>query len=56
MAINKVLIRTDQEIDQQIDKAHETNGKLFGMTYEQGVIAALEWITESGLEKPIEDE
>lgn len=48
----------DSEIYNQIDAAKdaiENGGKYFGMTYEDGVKAALEWIL-TGQDKPMEDE
>jgi len=48
---------TESEINQQIDKAAETetSSKYPSMTYEQGVRAALEWVLY-GEEPPMEDE
>lgn len=48
---------TNAEINEQIALSIETDGKLFGMTYEQGVREALEWVLGLTEEKPIpEDE
>ena len=46
------------EIFEQIDKASELieqDGKYFGMTYEQGIKDALEWVSGYVENKPIED-
>lgn len=43
-------MKTKEEINKQIDIAQERreNGEgYFGMTYEEGVMAALEWVIES---------
>lgn len=34
----------NEKIQQQIDEAISTDGKFPGMTYEEGVRAALEWV------------
>lgn len=46
-------MKTEQEITQMIDEAYSNDGKFSGMTYEQGVVAALEWVM--GEENPLED-
>ena len=50
--------RTKEEIDEQVNRAHETaeDSRYFGMTFEQGVIAAIEWILGETDELPMEDE
>ena len=39
-----IMITDEKIIEAQIDRAAETEGELFGMSYEQGVRDALEWI------------
>lgn len=38
------MITDEKRIYQEIDKATENEGKYHGMSYEQGVIDALNWI------------
>ena len=45
---------TYKQIEDMIDRAIATDGKLHGMTYEQGVRAALEWVQEWYDEGPID--
>jgi len=50
-------MRTKEEINEQLDKAENAlvSGEgYFGMTYEAGVKAAIEWIMGDVDEKPIE--
>lgn len=49
--------RTQEEIDQQNDKAAETedNSKYPGMSYEAGVRATLDWVTGQSEEQPMEE-
>jgi len=49
--------RTQEEINQQTDKAAETedNSKYPGMSYEAGVRAALDWVTGQSEEQPMEE-
>ena len=42
---------TEEEIQQQIDDSYESNN--FGMSYEEGVRYALEWVL-SGEDAPID--
>lgn len=52
-------MRTALEIEDQIgeaqDKIAEGGSNWPGMTYEEGVAAALLWVTEDRDEKPMED-
>lgn len=52
--------RTQEEIHRQVELANEqidqNTSKYFGMTYEEGVRDALEWMTGELDEKPMEDE
>lgn len=51
--------RTDAEIDDQMNLALESqdNGTRWpGMSYEDGVDAALRWVTGQSEDKPMEDE
>ena len=43
---------TDAEIQEQIDASYESD--MYGMSYEEGVRYALEWVL-GGDDKPIED-
>ncbi len=51
---------TDVEIDEQLNKAYEQEekggSKWPGMSYEQGVRTAIDWITGNTDELPIEDD
>lgn len=47
---------TQDQIDEQINLAYETDGKLWGASYEQGVRAAIEWMSGETDEPPIEVE
>ena len=53
-------MKTDEEIEEQIDKATEWINKgqtaVSGMTYEEGVRSALDWAIGNMDEKPIEKE
>ena len=48
-------MRTDDEIQDQIAKAQDNNGQFPGMTYEEGVAAALLWVTGDHEDAPMED-
>jgi hypothetical protein len=51
------MVKTRKEVDVQIDKANEfiENGTgCHGMSYEEGVKAALEWVMGDVDEEPIE--
>ena len=39
-----IMITDEKIIEAQIDRAAETEGDCFGMSYEQGVRDALEWV------------
>jgi hypothetical protein len=52
------MARTKEEIEQQIDESGESiekGGKFNGMSYEEGVRAALEWVVNYTDTKPMED-
>jgi hypothetical protein len=49
-------MRSEDEIYEQIDKALENDGRYPGMTYEQGVDAALRWAIGHADEPPMEDD
>ena len=46
------MITDEKIIEAQIDRAIETDGDLFGMSYEQGVRDALEWIMYGDKSEP----
>ena len=52
------LDRTDSAIQEQIDWCRDRQGNIVnnypGMTYEEGVEAALQWVTGESEEKPID--
>ena len=51
-------MRAIREIEEQIDLANETmedGGKSFGMTYEDGVKNALQWVIEETDDKPMDE-
>lgn len=48
-------MKTVAEIEKQIDIASEDNNKFSGMTYEQGVEAALSWVMDEVDEAPMDD-
>jgi len=50
------LARSQEEIDEQINAAVESHNRWPGMTYEDGVDAALRWVTGESASKPMEDE
>jgi len=50
--------KTENEINEQLDMAFEKrdNGNgFYGMTYEEGVIAALDWVRGNIDEKPMDE-
>lgn len=52
------MVRTQSEIFDQIDKAKvfvELGSAVPGLSYEEGVAAALEWVSGQIEDKPIED-
>jgi len=53
-------MRSEDEINLQMDKAQESisegGSKWPGMTYEQGVRAALDWVTEGDDVPPMEED
>ena len=48
----KKMITNEKIIESQIDKASEMDGTYTGMTYEQGIKDALEWILFGEIEEP----
>lgn len=48
-------MKSQSEIKEMIDKASDDERNLHGMTYQEGVRAALEWVLENWDEDPIED-
>lgn len=46
---------TDEEIYEQMDEASTNRGNYFGMSYEDGVIAALEWAVGDTDVKPMDE-
>ena len=52
-------MRSEKEINEQIDAAnkqvHKGSTAVPGMTYEEGVVYALEWANGDSEDKPIED-
>jgi hypothetical protein len=54
------VTRTEDEVNEQVNAASEamdTNGSRWpGMSYEQGVDAALRWVMGWSDDKPMEDE
>lgn len=53
------VVRSSEEIDKVMAKAlksEETGQSVYpGMTYEQGVVAAIDWLTQEGQEVPFDD-
>jgi hypothetical protein len=53
-------MRPDDEIDEQVNQAQVSEEQGFskwpGMTYEQGVLAALRWVRGDDDEPPMSDE
>lgn len=53
------LVRTDEEIDEQLNRAQdqvEAGGtKVPGMSYEEGVDAALRWATGQSNDAPMDE-
>ena len=48
-------MRSNDEIEEQIGEATDSDGKFSGMTYEEGVKNALEWVLEETEDKPMDD-
>jgi hypothetical protein len=46
------MITDEKIIEEQIDKASELNGTYYGMSYEQGIKDALEWILFGKISEP----
>lgn len=51
-----LIPREEDEIDEQINAAVESSNRWPGMTYEDGVDAALRWVTGMSDSRPMEDE
>lgn len=53
------VLRTQEEIDELLnqcaDSEEDGRSKYPGMTYEQGIQAAIRWLTEQGEPQPLED-
>lgn len=51
---------TEDQVDEQLNRAYESKDeggtRCRGMTYEDGVIAAIEWIRGNQDDAPMEDE
>jgi hypothetical protein len=50
-----MITRTEEEIDEVLEKANSGEGGFSGMSYEQGVINAIEWLTGLMEESPMDD-
>lgn len=56
------IIRTEDEIDRQINDAqdqitnHRGRSKWPSMTYEEGVVAALSWLTDNDATPPMDED
>lgn len=48
-------MKTEEEIQEQIDAAMENSGKFPGMSYAEGVQIALEWALGQHEDAPMED-
>jgi hypothetical protein len=51
------IIRTDEEIESIYEQARqgEANGSKFpGMSYEEGIVALLDWLTTPGSDSPLD--
>jgi len=52
------IIRSSDEIDELMNQCanaeDEGGSKFFGMTYEQGIQAAIDWLTEEDQPEPLE--
>ena len=48
--------RDEEEVEKMLDKACEARDKprFFGMSYEEGVVAALEWVLGNSDDSPLE--
>jgi hypothetical protein len=56
MSVRYKIVRTDKEIDDLLNKcveAEEHGSAYRGMTYEQGIKEAIDWLTEEGWEYPL---
>jgi hypothetical protein len=56
--MGREIVRTDEEIDQLLneccDQINTGGSKFSGMTYEQGLDAAIRWLTGDADEYPLE--
>ena len=50
-----MLERTEDQIEDQINEAEDNRNKFPGMTYAEGVSAALRWVLGWAEETPMED-
>ncbi|MCK5016690.1 MAG: hypothetical protein KAS32_06400 [Candidatus Peribacteraceae bacterium] len=48
-------MKSIEDIEAQIDLASDSENKFSGMTYEQGVEAALSWVIGDSDESPMDD-
>lgn len=51
-------VRTAQEVDEVYEAARNTQSigtKFSGMTYEEGIIATIEWLKGESFDNPMED-
>ena len=53
------IVRNDEDIDELLnvvlEHIHETGTKFRGMSYEQGIEAAINWLTDAAYEHPMTD-
>lgn len=49
------MIIDEKKIREQIDKASDNIGLFFGLSYEEGIKAALEWVLEDTDIKPMDE-
>ena len=50
------VVRSDDEIDDLLDKCYDGGTHYRGMTYEDGIRAAIEWLTGLTDDNPIEED
>lgn len=50
-----MIERTEEEIQEMADKAADNKRNWSGMTYQEGVRAALDWVIGNTTDSPIED-
>jgi hypothetical protein len=60
MGLKYITTRTNEEIDDVLnrcnEKVDEGGSRFFGMTYEQGIVAGIDWLLGNTDDHPYDDE